>query len=147
MKDDTNHVDVTTPPRFLVCEGAETRALIDGPGDTQAHAVSVARKLQQETTLGITLWREAGRFPAPSQQQTDAPPPREPQTCAEAAARNPFKYGDVVRLKSEDRWMTVVCPSCLDVECGWFDSSGAFHCESFHIDTLTKAERDDELPF
>ncbi|MCC4243393.1 YodC family protein [Stappia indica] len=147
MKNDTNHVDVTTPPRFLVCEGAETKALIDGPGDTHTHAITVARHLQQTATLGITLWREAGRFPAPSQQETDAPS-SEPQTCAEAAARCPFQVGDVVRLKSESRSMTVVwVESGRDAECGWFDRYGEFHSQDFPIVALTKAERDDEQPF
>ena len=71
----------------------------------------------------------------------------EPQTCADAAAMNPFKVGDRVRLKSETRWMTVLADCCCDPECGWVDRWGEHHCEAFPAAALTKFAPEDDIPF
>ncbi|MEM7724332.1 MAG: DUF2158 domain-containing protein [Pseudomonadota bacterium] len=59
-------------------------------------------------------------------------------TCADAAAAQPFKIGDVVSLKSSAWAMTVTYVDCIEAECSWFDGRGRFKCENFHRDALTK---------
>lgn len=72
----------------------------------------------------------------------------EPQTCADAAAITAalFQIGDVVRLKSERRQMTVSSVGCVDICCMWMNGDALDEAD-FHHAMLTKAPYPDELPF
>lgn len=57
-------------------------------------------------------------------------------------AKQYYKIGDVVRLKSGGPAMTVVALSPKEdksrVCCGWIGDDGAFHDNWFHVDCLTR---------
>lgn len=69
-------------------------------------------------------------------------------TCADAAnaTKLMFSIGDVVRLKSESRMMTVSAVGCIDVGCIWMNGS-AIEEADFHHDMLTKKPHPDSFPF
>ncbi|WP_299085171.1 DUF2158 domain-containing protein [uncultured Ruegeria sp.] len=68
-------------------------------------------------------------------------------TCADAAAANPFKEGDVVQLKSGGTSMTVLSQGCCgDIEVAWFSRNDELNLECFSPAVLRPC-REDEFPF
>lgn len=65
------------------------------------------------------------------------------QTLATASM---FKIGDLVRLKSESRMMTVSGATCVDVACMWMDGDRLEEAD-FHRDMLTADPYPDPVPF
>ncbi|MBT56201.1 MAG: hypothetical protein CMF72_22720 [Mameliella sp.] len=72
----------------------------------------------------------------------------EPITCADEAAvtARMFEIGDVVRLKSESRMMTISSVGCVEICCIWMNGSTLEEAD-FHRDTLTKEPHPDSFPF
>jgi uncharacterized protein YodC (DUF2158 family) len=94
------------------------------------------------------------RTPRENKAQAGTPsgavPPAAPdgKTCKEAHEETytMFAIGDVVRLKSERRWMTVTGMNCVDVYCRWFNGD-TLEEDEFHRLTVTKETVDYEVPF
>lgn len=87
---------------------------------------------------GLPITADLGQIPPTAPRSSPpAPPPSSDYD-------GPTACGEVVRLRSGGRTMTVISVDCLEVECAWFDNIGNFHEHTFPPSAL---EVLDENPF